>query len=895
MKNNYAKKLLFLAVLVFANVVYAQSNLMESNYASVIQNYLNQNKEKYGLSVSDISDLTVDNEFLSKNSKITHVYVNQRYQGIPIFNALSSVAIKGNAVFYYANRFTGNVNQRINTTSPQLTAKQAIQNVATQLNLGSVQNLDLIEKNNNTYVYSNGAISQATIPVKLVYFQNEAGNLTLSWDLSIHTLDGANWYSVRVDAVSGEINNQNDWILTCNFGDLDHINHGHVANTLKQVESNFTLFKEVSYLADGSQYNVYAFPVSAPNDGDRMLVTEPADLVASPYGWHDINGTAGADFTIARGNNVWAMEDRDGNDGFGYSPSGSSTLNFDFPLDFNQQPEGYQDASITNLFYVNNMMHDIWYKYGFDEASGNFQANNYGNGGVANDYVRADAQDGNGLNGSINNASFGTPPDGSNPSMRMFLWSAPGGGVQNLVTVNNSSAIGSYVAANPATEAPNNILGIGPTPVTADLQLVTDGTAAPTLGCNPVASVAGKIAVIRRGTCPFVDKIQNAQDAGAVAVIVLNHNNPDNDPAYVPYVTMAGEANPLFTIPSVFMNFADGEILLAAMQTETVNVTLQGPSPFMLDGSLDNGIVAHEYGHGISNRLTGGAFQTTCLTNATQMGEGWSDWFAMMLTIKPGDAGDDARAAVTYSLGQPNDGPGLPDRPYRYSTDMSENPFTYAITNNTNLSAPHGIGSVWATMLWDLSWAYIEKYSFDADLFNGVGGNNKVMQLVIDGLKLQPCSPDFIDGRDALLAADMATTGGEDQCMIWEVFSNRGLGLNASGGSKFSRTDQVEDFSMPLDTDPSLQNCTSLSVDEFKQSDYKVYPNPTNNNLFIKTNKSYGQVIMTITDMNGRQVYNKEVDLFGTVEINMNTLQSGIYILNMKGQNIDANHKIIKN
>src|SRR5690606_5049567 len=109
---------------------------------------------------------------------------------------------------------------------------------------------------------------------------------------------------------------------------------------------------------------------------------------------------------ITRGNNVWAMEDRNGNDGIGYSPNGSASLNFDFPLDINQEPEDYQNVSITNLFYVNNVMHDIWYQYGFDEPSGNFQSNTYGNGGLGNDNVRADAQDGNGLNGSINNAFF---------------------------------------------------------------------------------------------------------------------------------------------------------------------------------------------------------------------------------------------------------------------------------------------------------------------------------------------------------------------------------------------------------------------------------------------------------------------------------------------------------
>ena len=66
-------------------------------------------------------------------------------------------------------------------------------------------------------------------------------------------------------------------------------------------------------------------------------------------------------------------------------------------------------------------MHDLTYQYGFDEPAGNFQTNNYGNGGLGNDAVKAEAQDGSGLN----NANFATPPDGSQPRMQMFRWQAP--------------------------------------------------------------------------------------------------------------------------------------------------------------------------------------------------------------------------------------------------------------------------------------------------------------------------------------------------------------------------------------------------------------------------------------------------------------------------------------
>ena len=67
---------------------------------------------------------------------------------------------------------------------------------------------------------------------------------------------------------------------------------------------------------------------------------------------------------------------------------------------------------VTNLFYWNNVMHDVTYSYGFTEAAGNFQVNNYGKRRrSAATTVRADAQDGSGRN----NANFGTPRRTASP------------------------------------------------------------------------------------------------------------------------------------------------------------------------------------------------------------------------------------------------------------------------------------------------------------------------------------------------------------------------------------------------------------------------------------------------------------------------------------------------
>ncbi|MCB0781419.1 MAG: M36 family metallopeptidase, partial [Flavobacteriales bacterium] len=90
--------------------------------------------------------------------------------------------------------------------------------------------------------------------------------------------------------------------------------------------------------ASPNDYRVYAWPLESPNHGPRTLQNAPWNdaLNASPFGWHDTDGSAGPEFTITRGNNVWAQEDANGNNGTGYSPDGGVDLDFDFPIDLTQ-------------------------------------------------------------------------------------------------------------------------------------------------------------------------------------------------------------------------------------------------------------------------------------------------------------------------------------------------------------------------------------------------------------------------------------------------------------------------------------------------------------------------------------------------------------------------------
>ncbi|MGE5815169.1 MAG: M36 family metallopeptidase, partial [Acidobacteriota bacterium] len=532
---------------------------------------------------------------------------------------------------------------------------------------------------------------------------------------------------------------------------------------------------------DGAAYRVFPIPFESPSDGDRELVTNAANPAASPFGWHDTNGLAGPEFNVTRGNNVHAYADRDNNNvpDPGSDPSGGALLQFDFDLDLTRRPFDSQPAFVTNLFYWNNIMHDVTFGYGFNEAAGNFQVNNYGHGGLGNDDVRAEAQDGSGRN----NANFGTPVDGQRPRMQMFEWRSA---APNPVTVNSPASIaGTYYG--PMAGFGESLTTTGA--ITGNIAVVNDGVGVTSDGCEPFAVPAGAIPLADRGACNFTVKVKNAQLAGAAMAIVANN-------IAGPPIAMGG-TDPTINIPSVMISLDDANLFKANLP---VNVTVRdgtGGAPDR-DSDIDAGVISHEYGHGVSNRLTGGPATVSCLNNAEQMGEGWSDWFALNLTARPSDTRTTARGVGTYVSFEPPTGPGI--RPTPYTTDMAVNPSTYAwVADTVNISQPHGIGYVWNTMLWEMYWNLVDRYGFNPNIYDAwtTGGNNLAMQLVIDGMKMQACRPGFVDGRNAILAADTALTGGTNQCEIWRAFAKRGLGVSANQGSSNNRTDGVEAFDLP--------------------------------------------------------------------------------------------------
>lgn len=647
---------LLLLLLSFSFGAYAQNDFANKQVALEL---VQKNATSIGLSETDVQNSVVSNSYIIPSSNIRVVYLQQTYQGIPVYNRMHVLAFKdGKLASSAGERFSApELKSNHASASPKVNASNAVKTSVIALKVKDAAKINIANAPavNGKASFGNMDFSLENVSAELIWYPIETtGELKLVWQVFMAPKSDEDYWLARIDASTGAFIDKQSLTIKCNFDGENHSGKQHQQHSVKKNKNENAgnhLVNKLQTTGKGptvvntANYRVVAHPAESPihPGGTPSLVTDPwtkSPGDATSLGWH-YDGTTY--YSTTRGNNVHAYEDRAAANAPGVTETSTTaqpSLTFDFAPNLSLEPtvrtpSPNQQFNTTNLFYWNNLMHDLSYLYGFTESARNFQTNNQGRGGTGNDYVMAEAQDG----GGTNNANFSTPADGGRGRMQMYLWTAP---------------------------------------------------------------------------------------------------TPDRD------------------------------------------------------GDVDNGIIAHEYGHGISNRFTGNG--STCLTNAEQMGEGWSDYYGLMITTDwstalPGDGFSKPRGIGTYALNQPTTGVGI--RQYRYTTDMSVNPLTYG--NLSSVAVPHGVGTIWCSALWDMTWEIIQLQGINPNLFNpaGGGGNAIALKLVNEGMRLQPCSPGFIDGRNAILKADTLFFNAQYSCAIIKAFARRGMGIGASQGSSNSRTDQT--------------------------------------------------------------------------------------------------------
>jgi extracellular elastinolytic metalloproteinase len=490
-------------------------------------------------------------------------------------------------------------------------------------------------------------------------------------------------------------------------------------------------------------YNVFRVsPAVAPQE---VVAGPAAGGTESPQGWLFAGSHRSVDIA---GNNVRAYLDTDANNAADAGGAAVVDGNFLTAADLSQSPsvDGNKNVAAQNLFYLNNVIHDELYRHGFTEAAGNFQENNFGRGGRGSDSVNAEAQDGEGTD----NANFATPREGQNPRMQMFLWTGAGG-THSVVVHTPASIAGTYPAKGAEFGAALNTTG-----VTGNVTLVNDGVGTTSDACEalPGGSLSGQVALIDRGTCDFVFKVKNAQNAGAVGAIVANNQGDA--------LLVMGGTDATITIGAVLVGQSAGATLRSVTGVNAT-VKLADVQPLMIDADVDSDIVYHEYGHGLTWRMIGRMNGPI----AGAIGEGMSDVLAVVINNND--------TVAEYSASDPI---GLRSAPY---TDYAR---TYGDVAGTGV---HLDGEVYGAIGWRL-WEIFQRDGLSKDL---------LLDYLVDGMTFTPAQPKFEDMRDGILAA-VGASGNPHQCKIWEGFAKYGVGVGAKATVRGSRITIVESFAVPV-------------------------------------------------------------------------------------------------
>ncbi len=755
----------------------------------------------YQLSVADQNSASVQQQALNLSGKTSYrVRFGQRVNGIEVFaraiNLLLDDAQQVTAISGHFAPQTNITQRRFNWSAPQaLTAAfydlHQQQLPTTQLKLhaqhGSYQWYRL----------------KHALPVGAQYTLSKPARIKKIWFPLAQGLEPA--YYIELSSQSTAVGSHDKahytYIISATNGALllrNSMTHNDSAFTYRVWADQTTLMPYNNPYSE-TVFSTLSKP-TLPKQANLLSLT--CGLLSTCDPWLPVNARK------TMGNNVSAYADITAPTGFnsGDNFARVNTANtFDYGYNFYrfddaQHPKQLQ-AAIVQAFYTTNFMHDWLYDHGFDEKAGNGQAHNFRRGGLGGDRMRVEINDYSGSD----NANMTTPLDGESATLQLFLWQH----TSTTLSININGTAEQY-SATPAS------FGLAQFNVNRHkLVLVDDGSAITSDGCQTpfvnAAKLVGAIALIERGACLFAEKAKNAQDAGAIALVIANNKSEA-------MVTMGGSddatLNDAIVIPVLGVEQTIGAAIKQALALTKVTARLNRKVFPPYNSALDNSVIIHEWGHFLTQRLV-------WLDNnqGNALGEGWSDFLALLALVTAQDStvsGNDHFQAA-YSLGQyvssaQTGGYYFGSHRYPYSSDLSKNPLTFKHISNgvalpinivaapdTDMSGSdnaevHRSGEVWASMLWD---AYSELLNA-APRLSFIEAQQRMLDYLVASLKITPANPTFLDARDALLAVVNLRDPADYQA-FWRAFAKRGAGVNAKAPDSYSTSHigVVEDYSTP--------------------------------------------------------------------------------------------------
>jgi uncharacterized repeat protein (TIGR01451 family) len=427
----------------------------------IVLDFLRAHTALYGLSEADLANLRFKGESLDRKSGLRMVRFEQVANGLPVFQSDTRVTLDRNGrIIRVVGLLAPNAPVNAVAASPQTTAQQALvtamRSVGITLDPAKLTLRNAAPDGTRAEVVTGDPRITGSVPSHLVYFPLGPGVLVPAWQQVTFTKGPGDWNTL-VDAGSGVL--------------LWRKNMRSYAST---QEARFSVYVQ----GDGKTPAESPAPHSptdvTPGAGTQfpeiarttVKMSTVQDATASPNGWIDDGGkttTGNNTDTYLDPNSLNApnpgLLDDNGRPVGNLDGSGNQRDFLGTGYNYTPAPQGgnpdagtaptdtqFQRGSVTHLFYLTNWYHDRLYSFGFDEAAGNFQNDNFGKGGAAEDPVLAECQDGSGTD----NSNFSTPPDGTSGRMQMFIFDFP--------TPNRDGSLDATVVLHELTHGTSNRL-----------------------------------------------------------------------------------------------------------------------------------------------------------------------------------------------------------------------------------------------------------------------------------------------------------------------------------------------------------------------------------------------------------------------------------------------------
>ncbi len=390
---------------------------------SKVYAFLDSYADAFGITSEDLQSARLRRNYVTDFNGVHHYTFVQQYNGVDIHDAVVICNLdRTGRVINFGSTFLTTLDKQ-EVPLPTLSAAEALRlaaadvgviiksplvpiieheaNEATANAIGSATGSAAPTANQRTR-WENITELAAHEPIitRLAYFPRTALDLRPAWEVVVPLKGVGHTYDTFIDAVTGEVLKRSDRL---------------VWDTTQPA--TYRIFPSDSP-APGSPSLATASTTQFPFIGTRNLVVVTPEEISqfSPNGWIPDGSTT------TLGNNINAYADLAGNNSVGSRPNGGASRVFDFPYNDTQAPGQWTNAAVTQMFYWANRYHDRLYSLGFNEVAGNFQTSNLGLGGIANDAILAEGQDGS----FFNNANWNsTGEDGSSARMQMFLFDGP--------------------------------------------------------------------------------------------------------------------------------------------------------------------------------------------------------------------------------------------------------------------------------------------------------------------------------------------------------------------------------------------------------------------------------------------------------------------------------------